>query len=183
MKYAYFIDTQKGEDERKNQEVFLLIQKYEIPEENVFAEENPKSRVEFSKLLDELKENDTLIIRSIMDMEDELQVLQEDILPYLSDLNIQILSCQEPYLCGVSYADTLNNIVNLISYYNRKRRSQGYQKALREKRVGRPSKSEDIEKALKLYQSGNYSVSEVESMTGICKSTLYKYLKEQKVCI
>lgn len=47
--------------------------------------------------------------------------------------------------------------------------------------LGRPSKGDkDIDKAIKLYDSKEYSVKEIEDMTGVSKPTLYRYLKERK---
>lgn len=37
-----------------------------------------------------------------------------------------------------------------------------------------------IEKALKLYDSKDYTIPEITEMTGVSKTTLYKYLKERK---
>lgn len=54
----------------------------------------------------------------------------------------------------------------------------GYQKAVDEGRVGRPAKTDDVEKAIKLYETGTYTISQIVQLTGVSKSTLYKYLKE-----
>ena len=40
-------------------------------------------------------------------------------------------------------------------------------------------KTDDVEKAIKLYQSKIYTVSQIERLTGVSKSTLYRYLKEE----
>jgi len=50
----------------------------------------------------------------------------------------------------------------------------------RGRKGGRPSaKNDAIDKALRLYDSGDYTVPEITEMTGIGKTTLYKYLKER----
>lgn len=47
-------------------------------------------------------------------------------------------------------------------------------------KVGRPRRSkEDIEFALRLYDSQEYSIAEIVRRTGISQSALYKYLKER----
>ncbi|MBW6463239.1 MAG: helix-turn-helix domain-containing protein [Firmicutes bacterium] len=38
-----------------------------------------------------------------------------------------------------------------------------------------------VEKALKLYDSKEYSVAEITEMTGVSKTTLYRRLKEHSV--
>ena len=34
-----------------------------------------------------------------------------------------------------------------------------------------------VKKAVKLYRTGEYTIKEIEEMTGVKKSTLYRYLK------
>ncbi len=49
----------------------------------------------------------------------------------------------------------------------------------RGRKGGRPSiDSEKLRRAVKLYNSGEYSVKEITELTGVRKSTLYKYLRK-----
>lgn len=51
----------------------------------------------------------------------------------------------------------------------------------RSKLGGRPKKAtEEIEKAIQLYNEHKLSVKEIEVLTGVSKATLYRYLKETK---
>lgn len=152
----------------------------ELPESCVFADTSPENKVEFEQLLDTLKASDTLMVRSVVDMESDIEVLQHDILPYLSELKIELHSIEEPFLCGTDYLKTINQFMNLMDYYNRQRRKIQYQKAVKEQKVGRPSKSDKIEKAIRLYESGKYKVDDICSLTGVSKSAIYKYLKKNK---
>lgn len=46
---------------------------------------------------------------------------------------------------------------------------------------GRPKKdNKQVEKALKLYKSKQYTVREIEEMTGVSKATLYRELRKEK---
>ena len=56
----------------------------------------------------------------------------------------------------------------------------GYQIAVLEGKVGRPAKKEEILKAVEMYKSGNFKVSQIEVITGISKSSLYRYLQDSK---
>ena len=48
----------------------------------------------------------------------------------------------------------------------------------RGRKGGRPAKNKnDIEKAFKLYNSKDYSLKEIHEMTGVSKTTLYRYIK------
>lgn len=152
----------------------------ELPESCVFADTSPENKIEFEQLLDTLKSGDTLMVRSVVDIENDFDVLQKDILPYLSELKVELHSIEEPFLCGTDYLKTINQFVNLIDYYNRQRRKIQYQKAVKEQKVGRPSKSDKIEKAIRLYENGKYKVEDICNLTGISKSALYKHLKKNK---
>lgn len=179
MRYAYIVEVQKGESARKNHQLFLKIQDLTVPEDNIFIEQSPDDRIEFGKLLDVLQANDTLIIRTILDIETDLDFLKNDILPYLQSQRVEVISCEEPFLSGLDYVAAIDRIALLMQSFSLQKKRDGYQKAVREKRVGRPVKN--IEKAIALYQSGKYSISEIIKITGISKSTLYRHIKEQKV--
>jgi DNA invertase Pin-like site-specific DNA recombinase len=50
----------------------------------------------------------------------------------------------------------------------------------RGRKGGRPKKNaKQVEKALKLYDSKTYTVSEIVEITGVSKPTLYRAIKEQ----
>ena len=47
----------------------------------------------------------------------------------------------------------------------------------RGRKGGRPKKSSSIiEKAIKLYNSKEYSIAEIKELTGVSRSTLYRYI-------
>ena len=44
---------------------------------------------------------------------------------------------------------------------------------------GRPRKpTKEIERAIKLYESKDYTLKEIYEMTGVSKATLYRYIKQ-----
>lgn len=178
MQYAYFLEIQKYED-RNNQKVFQIINDLELPEEQVFADDNPDDRPELENLIDILEEGDLLIIRSVKDITKDITPLYRELFPLLETKGVELFSCEEPYFCGTDYRNTLDNFMLLLDYFYTKRKTSGYQKALDEGRVGRPAKTEGVEKAIKLYESKLYTIAQIEALTGISKSTLYKYLKEE----
>jgi len=52
----------------------------------------------------------------------------------------------------------------------------------RGRKGGRPKvKSKNIEKALNLYESKEYSISEIVGMTGISQATLYRYIQRERI--
>jgi len=178
MKYVYFLDVQGPEDNRNNSKVFKLISDFDIPEDRVFVDDTPEDRTELKTLMDLLKKGDTLIIRSAKDITDDFNDLYRDLFPMLEENGVELFSCEEPFLCGDTCFSTLNNFMLFLDYFYTKRRKTGYEKALDEGRVGRPAKTKDVEKAIEMYESKTYTISQITQLTGVSKSTLYKYLKE-----
>lgn len=180
MMYVYFLDRQSTADTRNNTEVFKMIQEMRISEEQIFDDEDPNDRSELNKLVGLLNANDGLIIRSVVDCVCSIDELLE-MLSLLSSIGIELYSIEEPFLSNKNYFQIVQGMVALLKYFESQARQENYQKALEEGRVGRPSKTKQVEVALNLYHTNNYSVSEIEKITGISKTTIYKYLKEQKV--
>ena len=180
MMYVYFLDKQSTADTRNNTEVFKMIQSMNIPDNQIFDDEDPDSRPELNRLVGLLKDGDGLIIRSIIDCVSSIDELLE-MLSLLSDIGIELYSIEEPFLSNKDYSQIVQGMVDLLNQFTTKSRKENYQQALKEGRVGRPSKTKQVEVALNLYHTNNYSVSEIEKITGISKTTIYKYLKEQKV--
>lgn len=178
MIYAYAIDTQIDEENRKNQQVFLKIRELGLTDDTIFMDEEPANKKEFEELLDTISHGDTLLVRSVVDMDGDINCLTNDILPYLKELKVELISCEEPFLCGLEYADTMKRIVQLLKSFTKQKAKQGYQKAVKENRVGRPANVNNAAKAVELYRTGKYKIAEIVKMTGISKSTLYRHLKE-----
>ena len=59
-----------------------------------------------------------------------------------------------------------------------RKKKLGYQKAVAEGRVGRPVKAKDLEKAISLYEEGRLDINQVVALTGVSKSTIYRYLNK-----
>ncbi len=68
--------------------------------------------------------------------------------------------------------------MGITRHYAEKQRQQGYQQAKEEGRVGRPRLTKEVEQAVKLYRTKAFTIAEIEDMTKISKSTLYRYLKD-----
>ena len=178
MQYAYVLEIQPDEDGRSNQKIFQVISEMEIPEDNIYIDSDRENRTELERLVHILEDGDMLIIRSAIDMGEDLNYIYRTLFPTLSKRGVELFSCEEPYFCGYDYSATLNQMLLFLYYFSAKRQQSGYQKALEEGRVGRPAKADAVEKAIKLYNSGAYTISQIETLTGVSKSTIYKYLKE-----
>lgn len=176
MIWAYVFENQGAEDNRSNQPIFQLINQLQINDDYLIFDKEI-SRPELLMLLDGIEENDKLIIRSAEDLADTLGGLVE-VLKKLTNKKVTICSCKEPFLSGEDYLDYLNGYVELYVYYSKKKKEIGYQQAVAEGRVGRPVTNKNVEQAISMHQSGNFKIAQIEAITGVSKSTLYRYLNK-----
>lgn len=174
--YAYFIEN-AGIDNRDNTRLFNRIRELYIDENEVYSDiENSKEELE--RLLDELDYQDRLIVRSVTDLSDTAKGLLDTFFG-LQEKGVILESIEEPYISKDKYYITFKDFIAITKYYAEKKRQQGYQEAKEKSLVGRPAKSdEDIEKAIKLYKSKMFTIAEIEDLTKISKTTLYRYLKD-----
>ena len=180
MVWAYVMENGNGVEKHDNTPVFQLIQKMGLTDgQLVFDQDN--NRTEFCKLLESLGVGDKLIIRSVADLADDLMNLI-NVFQKLSDKQISLCSVEEPFLSGEDYLGSITEFTRLYVLFQKKKQVAGYRKACAEGRVGRPAiKSKEIEQAIELYQSDQYTISQITALTGVSKTTLYRVLKEQKV--
>ena len=81
---------------------------------------------------------------------------------------------------GKFFFRTMASIAELERDIISERTKSGLQAARsRGKKGGRPTKKEDkVEIAIKMYKSKDYSIKEITEMTGLSKTTLYRYLEK-----
>lgn len=178
MNYAYVIENMTPEDKRDNTPIFQLINDLDLDEDAIWFD------IDFNRsgllpFIQNLKSGDKLLIRSVEDLADTLEGLIE-IFKELSEKEIILYSCKEPFLCGEEYAENLECSMKMILYFTNRKKELGYQIAVMEGKVGRPAKTEEILKAVAMYKSGKFKVSQIEVITGISKSSLYRYLQDNK---
>ena len=177
--WGYVLENSHSEEMRDNQSLFQLIQQLEIADDNLYFDMNGKEQTELNKLLKDIQIEDRLVIRSVEDLADSMDELIK-ILKLLSEKKISLCSCKEPFLSGEDYADNLNSYLKLHKYFIEKKKQKAYQKAVAEGRVGRPVKESDIKKAIDLYKSNNFTVEQIKAVTGISKTTLYRYINKEE---
>ncbi len=177
--WAYVLENVESKDFRDNKPLFLLIRDLEITENNLFIDRDTDiKKPELKRLLDIVSLGDRLAIRSIEDLADSLSDLI-DVFQIFTDKQIILFSCEEPVFSGTDYLESLTGFVKLYLSLEKRKRQKFYQQAVEEGRVGRPAKTKEIEQAISLYNTGNYKVNQIEAITGISKSTLYRYLKKE----
>lgn len=181
MNLAYFIEN-TTDVYIDNTALFKIIKDLEIEDEFVYSDTSG-CRDEFEKLLADIDtifieaSTKRLVIRSVVDLSDTAK----DLLGILSDFQnkgITLCSISEPYLSGESYFTMLSGFIQITNFYSEKRRKQGYDIAKEKGTVGRKPKTEATAKAIRLYNTGAFSTEEIEQLSGVSSSTLYRALKE-----
>ena len=179
MEYVYFLEV-AAEEKRSNQGLFKLIQELAVPEDRIFSDARNAERKGLAEVMDILKPEDILIIRSVLDLSETAEGTVS-ILFQIKEKKAELYSLEEAFLNGgCAYSIWVGMQALLHTYADRKKRS-GYKKAVAEKRVGRPQKAEKaIEKAVSLYNETDLAVCEIEAVTGVSRTTLYKHIRHKR---
>lgn len=178
MEYFYFLEVVADEN-RSNRELFSQIRELATPEERIFSDASTIERRGLSDLLRVLKKDDLLIVRSVLDISDALEELTA-LLSHLKKVGVELYSFEEPFLNSKCAFDVLTGVKGLLRVYTNRKKVLGYKRAVAEKRVGRPPKTKSIEKALALYNKRALTVGEIAAVTGVSRTTIYKYIKEKE---
>ncbi len=176
MDYAYFIENTDN-NYIDNSEVFKKIRELYIDENEVYLDVEG-SKEELEKLLGVIEYDDRLIVRSIADLSDTAAGLL-DILSDLQNKGVILESTSETLLSETNYYTALKEFIDLTKYCAERSRKKGYQEAKEKGLVGRPAKTDkEVLQAIKMYKSKAFTIQEIENLTKISKTTLYRYLKD-----
>ena len=145
-----------------------------------------KDRPELLRMLDMLREGDTVIICELTRLSRSVKDLF-DLVERVEKAGANIKSLKEPWLDTTTpQGRLLFTIFSGVSQFERElireRTMEGLASARARGRMGgRPGKDKKIvEQALTLYDSKAYSVDEISKTTGISRATLYKYVNLRK---
>ena len=154
--------------------------------EKIFIEKisgTKRERPELNKLLDQIRKDDTVIVCELTRISRSTKHLFE-IVQCIEDVGANIKSLKESWLdTTTAHGKLLFTMFAGISQFERdlisERTKEGLSSARARGRVGgRPQKDDKaVEKAVKLYESKQYSIKEIVEMTGVSKATLYRKLK------
>lgn len=178
MNYAYVLENQGIQDTRDNSKLIKLIKDLRLEEKYVFVEDDVINKEELDVLLNTLENEDRVLVETVkdlaLDIKDLLFVFEQ-----LDKKAITLCSVEESFLSGRDYYAILEGLKNLTQHYTNLKKQKGYEKAVQEKRVGRPAKDEgDLDKAIRLYETKAFKIEEIEKLTGVSSSTLYRELKK-----
>lgn len=144
-----------------------------------------KDRPELETLKKLVRPKDIIMIESWSRLGRSTKELIE-LVDYFKDKKVKIISLKENFDTSTPQGRFMMTMFQAFAEFEREliveRVNEGIQAAKAQGRhCGRPKKDErDIQHAMTLYKSKDYSISEIERQTGVSKSTLYRYLREEK---
>ena len=134
-----------------------------------------RDRPELTKLLDRMTEGDTVVIESLSRLGRSTKEL-------FQSKGVHLVSLKESIDTSTSAGKLLFTLMSAIAQFERDviadRTREGLKSARARGRTGgRPKTDPDaVRKAVKLYNTRQYSIVEIEELTGVKKSTLYRNL-------
>lgn len=140
-----------------------------------------KNRPELTKLLDRITEGDTVVVESLSRLGRSTKDLIE-LTEIFQGKGVNLVSLKEAIDTNSPTGKLLFTLMSAIAQFERDviadRTREGLKSARARGRTGgRPrADPEQVKKAVKLYKTEQYSVKEIEELTGIKKSTLYRNL-------
>lgn len=169
--------TDRQEEQLKNEVDIMYVDKA--------SGSTREGRIELEKLLDDLMVGDEVIILSI----DRLARSTLDLLNIVDEIRnrgASLRSLHESWLNTRDdnpYSSFMLTIMAGLAQMEREQNNIRVREGIkiarqRSVRFGRPSVDQlRVEHAIELYDQGNHTVKEIERLTGISKSTLYRRLK------
>ncbi|MCM1329142.1 MAG: recombinase family protein [Ruminococcus sp.] len=140
-----------------------------------------RNRPELEKLLDRITEGDTVVIESLSRLGRSTKDLIE-LTEIFQSKKVNLVSLKEAIDTSTSTGKLLFTLMSAIAQFERDVIADRTREGLRSARVrgrtgGRPkTDSEAVKKAVKLYGTGEYSLKEIQELTGVKKDTLYRNL-------
>lgn len=161
-----------------------MLEKYGV--DRIFNEKmtgTKRNRPELEKLLERLTEGDTVVVESLP----RLGRSTKDLIWLMETFNekgVNLVSLKESIDTTSSTGKLLFTLMSALAQFERDvladRTKEGLAAArARGRKGGRPPADKDaVRKAVRLYKTGEYTVSEIVEMTGVRRTTLYKNLHE-----
>lgn len=141
-----------------------------------------RDRPELTKMLDRITEGDTVVIESLSRLGRSTKDLIE-LTEIFHSKGVNLVSLKEAIDTNTSTGKLLFTLMSAIAQFERDviadRTREGLKAArARGRKGGRPQTNfDDVKKAVKLYNTRQYSIKEIQELTGVKKDTLYRNLR------
>lgn len=142
-----------------------------------------KDRPELTRLKDKVRRGDVIVIESFSRLGRSTRDLI-DLVEYFESKGVKLISIKEKFDTNTPHGKLMLTVFQAFSQFERdlivQRTKEGLESArARGRKGGRPRvKDKNITKALNLYNSKEYSISEIVEMSGISQATLYRYINK-----
>ena len=137
-------------------------------------------RPELNRLKDKVRPGDSIVIESFSRLGRSTRDLIE-LVEHFENRGVKLISIKENFDTATPQGKLMLTVFQAFSQFERdliaQRTKEGLESArARGRKGGRPRvKDNKINKALKLYDSKDYSISEIVEMSGVSQATLYRY--------
>ena len=157
-----------------------MLNKYGVDE--LYSEKmtgTKRDRPELQRLLNTLSEGDTVVVESLSRLGRSTKNLIE-LMELFNEKGVNLVSLKESIDTTTPTGKLLFTLISAISQFERdclaERTKEGLASArARGRKGGRPfADNSAVNKAIRLYDSKEYTVSEITELTGISRSTLYR---------
>ena len=141
------------------------------------------NRPELVRLKDKIRPGDTVVVESFSRLGRSTKDLIE-LVEYFESKGVKLISIKESFDTATPHGKLMLTVFQAFSQFERdliaQRTNEGLASArARGRNGGRPRvKDKNIEKALKLYNSKDYSIAEIVQMSGVSQATLYRYIQK-----
>jgi DNA invertase Pin-like site-specific DNA recombinase len=142
-----------------------------------------RDRPELSRLLEKITEGDVVVVESLSRLGRSTKDLIE-LTETFHSKGVHLVSLKEAIDTNTSTGKLVFTLMSAIAQFERDTIADRTREGLKSARArgrtgGRPKTNADnVKKAVMLYNTRQYSVKEIEELTGIKKSTLYRNLQE-----
>ena len=185
MKYIYGyarVSTKSQELDRQSDQ----LEEYGC--DKIFSEKmtgTKKHRPELDQLKEEVRAGDTVVVESWSRLGRSTKDLIE-LVNYFQEKEVNVVSLKENFDTTTPQGKLMMTVFQAFAEFERdlivQRVNEGLKAArARGRKGGRPRVNQQkLDQAIRLYNSREYSLKEIQEMTGISTPTMYRYLNDQR---